>query len=564
MRHSSGEYDGAITLKEGGGFYRELFGGTQAPDQVAAALHNAGLILDAYPDTMWSAIRAEMDTHRSGKSNTLESYQAEAAKGIQETIEEGLKSGKLLHVNTEVFIPDDGAAAEQGPDEQAAGVDLDEAIIRGLSGRPTLRRVYEAVRDAGGEITTRELGKILGVSHTEAANRKKAMQEAVSDMLAAGLRAHLAANGHIPAFYDRETGKIYVIADNLNSSQDLDDFILTEEMIHAGLHNLFGQDLDRVMGRVYENHAQKEAVRNTIGNEYDLLDENGNWKSEAAKAEGTEEWLAHIYSRKHADPTTWQRFVAWVKSSLRKAGLNLKMSDSEFEVLVSRALRTKQQAHRAKTGGVRAHIKKTRTNSETKRLLDSMEPVVVDSSVLGGSENAQQFRERAKAEYQKLRPVINKDTGRTVHFAMTGFKKLRSHSGDIRTLQVVPRLKELMENAVFLYENSDRNRNDKILAWDTYAARAILDGKPVYVKLVTREEVGHGQVLDLFDDSSVTSEEDIKSPPFNDGPDALSDKDKLRQWYHSVKGGTDEIRAHRYPANRPDEATRRRLAIQKA
>lgn len=111
MRNPSGEYDGAPRMTELGEFAKHVFGGTQAADQVAQALHDAGLIQDAYPDTMWEAIRQEVDAHRKASSREKEmnapGYWAQVEADIKDVIQKAVESGELLPVHSEVFVSDD-------------------------------------------------------------------------------------------------------------------------------------------------------------------------------------------------------------------------------------------------------------------------------------------------------------------------------------------------------------------------------------------------------------------------------------------------------------------------
>ena len=60
------------------------------------------------------------------------------------------------------------------------------------------------------------------------------------------------------------------------------------------------------------------------------------------------------------------------------------------------------------------------------------------------------LREKAKEDYKKLVPATTKD-GKTVQFTGKGFKEIKSHSRDKTILYCIPQLKELVENAVFLF-----------------------------------------------------------------------------------------------------------------
>ncbi|MBL8449715.1 MAG: hypothetical protein JNM32_07310 [Dechloromonas sp.] len=128
---------------------------------------------------------------------------------------------------------------------------------------------------------------------------------------------------------------------------------------------------------------------------------------------------------------------------------------------------------------------------------------------------------------------------------MSGYRKLLSHSADAKTLEIVAGLKTLMERAVPLYSEPNRNPkpNDQIVAWHTYGARALIDGEPVYVKLVVREKADGKRVLDHFHDASVTSENEVRAPyPASSHPLSMQgtaagmapDKDRLRAWYNAV------------------------------
>ena len=73
---------------------------------------------------------------------------------------------------------------------------------------------------------------------------------------------------------------------------------------------------------------------------------------------------------------------------------------------------------------------------------------------------------------------------KSIRFVMSGFRKLKSHSANARTLKIVPGLKSIMERAIPLYSDPDRSGNKNIIAWHTYGAKALLDGENVFVKLV--------------------------------------------------------------------------------
>lgn len=194
------------------------------------------------------------------------------------------------------------------------------------------------------------------------------------------------------------------------------------------------------------------------------------------------------------------------------------------------------------------------TPTQRRETLRTATPVEIDSTALG-QPKTQGFLDRVRAVYKSLLPAVNAIDGHKINFVMTGLKKLASHSADERTLQIVPKLSELIKSAVPLYAEPDRSGTTG-MTWHVYGARAVLDGKPTMVKLVVREEVKGKYTLDYFDDGSASNEELFIKP---DGglADPLSmqeqasrrlDRDKIYQWWHTVKADELEPGAPAVPA----------------
>lgn len=180
--------------------------------------------------------------------------------------------------------------------------------------------------------------------------------------------------------------------------------------------------------------------------------------------------------------------------------------------------------------------------------LDSMTPIDVDYSAFGDRlADPVTFEAKAKAAYASIKKATNSIDGSEINFVMTGYRKLLSHSADASTLEIVAGLKPMMERAIPIYSEPhppSGRPHDSTRAWHTYAARAVLDGRSVYVKLVVREDVFGKRTIDAFHDATVTPENEVRaaglrsSTPlsmqeetaWSDAPD----KDKLRQWYVNV------------------------------
>lgn len=193
-----------------------------------------------------------------------------------------------------------------------------------------------------------------------------------------------------------------------------------------------------------------------------------------------------------------------------------------------------------------------RSDAERAAALESMKPIVVDTSAFGQEREPGGLRKIGESLYRKLAGtrVINRRDGRQIRFGMEQFKKPRSHSADPRIMRIIPGLKELLGEAVPLWSEPEKDalKHRNIAAWHTYGARAILDGQPVWVRLTTFEMSDGREVFSLHHDHNVTWEERIKKGPLA-GPDPVTNrevsqedlsKDRLYTWYRRVKGQDEE------------------------
>jgi len=168
--------------------------------------------------------------------------------------------------------------------------------------------------------------------------------------------------------------------------------------------------------------------------------------------------------------------------------------------------------------------------------LATQEPVVIKSNL---SEDYEKAKTEAMTAFQALdRKVTNKASGREIEMVMSGFRKLRSHSGNLLTLKIIPALKELVENAMPLFENTGEGKH-----CHHYAAAAVIDGEPFFVRLVAFEGNNNKLQLDVFYDAQISPREIVEgltSPSRSQetNEDARSrgpSKDKLARWWQLVK-----------------------------
>ncbi|MGE3927222.1 MAG: LPD38 domain-containing protein [Lautropia sp.] len=116
-------------------------------------------------------------------------------------------------------------------------------------------------------------------------------------------------------------GKVYVIADQAGSPADVRRAVFHEALGHFGLRGTLGKDIEPVLrGIVLMRAAEAKAKANA----YKL-----NWANPDHRLIAAEEVLAELAETR---PTLGivQRAIAAVRAFLRKAGLDLKLSDAEI------------------------------------------------------------------------------------------------------------------------------------------------------------------------------------------------------------------------------------------
>jgi hypothetical protein len=141
-------------------------------------------------------------------------------------------------------------------------------------------------------------------------------------------------------------------------------------------------------------------------------------------------------------------------------------------------------------------------------VLENMTPVPVTNELVG-IQDASLLRAKAKAIYDSLRPAINMNDGKRLHFVPSAFKKIRSHSADPRIMQAVPSLQELFMQAVPLYSEEPREKGANNIAWHTYAVK-IGDGG--YIRL-TAWEISAGELELDFHDVNLSDPDKKKGAP---------------------------------------------------
>ncbi len=131
---------------------------------------------------------------------------------------------------------------------------------------------------------------------------------------------------------DKDTGDIYMFADQIKDAKDANKLIL-HETFHSGVRKAFGKDLDLMLEDLYQNVPDKfKAGLDDIVKRYKFDVKNSEDRIEAA-----EELLAHIAEH---DPTNsiLEKFVAKIRQLLRKMGVNMgEWTDAEIVTVIAEA-----------------------------------------------------------------------------------------------------------------------------------------------------------------------------------------------------------------------------------
>lgn len=204
--------------------------------------------------------------------------------------------------------------------------------------------------------------------------------------------------------------------------------------------------------------------------------------------------------------------------------------DADFETAIARSLGLDQQVHEAGVVQEAANMAESLSAAATGVVpeLDSgyeldpdnapfsvitMPPVQADTSAFGPEMDRKKLREIGEEEYKKLvgTVVVNDRDGRKIRFSGDQFGKPKSHSADPRIMRIIPALPQLLKNGILLdtRPETDQQKYGNIKAWHTYGARANLDGQPLLVQLSTFELQDGTEMVSLYHDHNVLSEEAV-------------------------------------------------------
>lgn len=131
-------------------------------------------------------------------------------------------------------------------------------------------------------------------------------------------------------------------------------------------------------------------------------------------------------------------------------------------------------------------------------------PIVVRGDELGVPEGAEikEYRKAAREVYRELQktPAHREDLGE-IRFSGDGFRKMQQAGADKRKWQLVPKLKELVENAEYIRRDElYKARRDGIIAFHWLETDVELDGEPLRVGFNIGEDAQGNKFYNLNHD----------------------------------------------------------------
>jgi hypothetical protein len=283
---------------------------------------------------------------QEGLTDAAKAAKAEEFKERAKDISSRTKaqSAQLVKAKAGIYqaVRDKLAQAKRKPLIQKAGLkkQLDE-------GKINQQQYDRMVRDLDPEpyMFRRAKGKATGITLDELNNAVKAitsrwgarlepkMVQSVAD-LPDTIRKEIEKLGRTDAFGFYKDGKAYLIADNMNSVEDVAPTLYHEALGHLGLRERFREGLDDVLNDIYRTNKGVAALADKfLSANQDLYS-----KDENPTARAVEEVLASASEAGPLRASRLDKLMKYIKDFARKyLGFDFKFSDREVRTILAMA-----------------------------------------------------------------------------------------------------------------------------------------------------------------------------------------------------------------------------------
>lgn len=336
----------------------------------------------------------------------------------------------------------------------------------------------------------------------------------------------LAEGVYYPA---RDRGRIYLVAQNLQSVERLQQVLAHEVVGHYGVEALLGDRFQSVLADV-RRLARVPDGEHVTGNEkpgdrsYATMEAVTLAYPEYSSADRAREVLARM-AETNTKPYFLQGLYAKMRAALRALGFNLQLTTADIRQMVvdagkflRRAPAEQAQARMVKAAAAMAASERGAAPASSRKSV----PVAEVSGREFGDPAAgtAAMREQAKewaAENLRGRQFHNDEQGWNIHVGGRGIKETISRSARLEKLQSVAALPELLKDATLGHSAPPKAAADtSTKAMHTMYAPLSIDGQTHVARLMIRE-ANNGEFFYDHDVSGVSNEKALEAAS-NIGP----------------------------------------------
>ena len=280
-------------------------------------------------------------SHRKTKPfNEYKSVKQEgAASGVTTPVQKSVSSGKKASNKTE---------KTQGSVQKSAQLEQKNAESNEKTQNVGKNAQEVAMRIAKAEADMQEFASKLGAQGVHLISNK----EQLPNEEGAAYRA-IRNGANVMGWYNPKTNQVYIYLPNANNLQEVYKTLLHEFVAHKGLRDMLGKEkFDQLCHEVWDMMSEQDKlqyalyVKNNTAVGSKSMQELIDGMTEEEKAAllsdaklqlaAADEYMAHFAETgvSEQERSIWQRIVDAVRDLLRKAGINLRLTDADIARLL--------------------------------------------------------------------------------------------------------------------------------------------------------------------------------------------------------------------------------------